>query len=78
MIEYDSNTEKLEMMMVAVGRGSNSEEGDRAKQEAPPGVMGQPESRDLTSEIEVLGVARVGELGAATGSSALERRASEL
>ena len=100
--------------MPAVGGGSNPEEGDIAEQEGPPSVIGQPESRDPTSEIEVLGVAmlpedtsdvevlgeavppedtsgsvppaekpvlgvaRVGEVGTAAGSSELERRDSEL
>jgi len=40
----------------------------------PRGISGSAPS----AEEPVLGVARVGELGAATGSSALERRASEL
>jgi len=31
--------------------------GDGVEQEASPTVMGQPKSRDLTSEIEVLGEA---------------------
>ena len=44
-------------MMAAVGRGSNPEEEGGAGQETPPNVMGQPESHDLTLEIEVLGEA---------------------
>jgi len=35
--------------------------GDKVEQEAPPSVTGQPESRDPTSEIEVLGVAMIRE-----------------
>ena len=54
MIEYDSNTEKLERMMVVVGGDANPEEGVKAEHKAPPSVMGQPESRDPISEIEVL------------------------
>ena len=40
--------------MVAMGEGSNPEEEDGDEQEASPNVMGQPESHDPTSEIEVL------------------------
>jgi len=61
MIEYDSGAEKLERMVAAVGGGSNPEEGDGAEQETPPNVMGQSESRDPTSKIEVLGVAMLPE-----------------
>ena len=35
-IDYDSNIEELERMMVAVSGGSNSKEGDGAEQKAPP------------------------------------------
>ena len=41
MIEYDSNTEELEMMMAVMGGGSNPEEGGGAL----PSVMGKLESR---------------------------------
>ena len=54
MIEYDSNAEELERMIAVVGGGSNPDEGDRARQEAPPSVLRHPKSRDPTSEIEVL------------------------
>jgi len=61
MIEYDSDTEKLERMMTALGGGCNLEEGDGAKQVGPPSVMGQRESCDPTSETEVLGLAMLPE-----------------
>jgi len=54
-IEYDSDVEELERMMVAVGGGSILEKEGGAGQEAPPSVIGQTESHDLTSEIKVLG-----------------------
>ena len=54
MIKYDSDAEELERLMIAVGRGSNPQEEYGTEQEAPSSVIGQPESRDLTSEIEVL------------------------
>ena len=40
MIEYNSDAEELEKVMVAVGGDSNPKEGDTAKQKAPPSVMG--------------------------------------
>ena len=55
MIEYEFDAKELEKMMAAVDGGSNPEEGDGPEQEAPPSVMGQPESRDPAYEIKVLG-----------------------
>ena len=57
MIEYDSDAQELERMMATVDGGSNPEKGDGAEQKAPSNVIGQTESCDPTSQIEVLGEA---------------------
>jgi len=41
VIEYDFDAEKMEKMMVAMGRGPNPEEGGGTEQKTPPSVMGQ-------------------------------------
>ena len=72
MIEYDSDAKELEWMMAAVGGGFNPQEEDGTEKEAPPSVMGQPEFRDSTSEIKVLGEAVL--LGIPSMSKSSERR----
>ena len=50
-VDYDSDAEELDRMMVATGRGSNPEVGDGVGQEIVPSPLGQLESYDFLGSV---------------------------